>query len=261
MNHAREHEIFPDTLQFPVQTDTILVNHSLDLEKLALQLQLEKDELTRLNPEIRKAMLPETIRNYPLKVPAQKRQILALNRAAILDSARLPVYVRPAAPVMLASLQTLKTLTAPDSTATDTLTITEYTVQQGDFLERIAQKHKVTIPQIKGWNHLKSNTVVPGQKLTLLIPAQPVEPVALAAVESKAEANKTTTITASVNQTRQQARKKLIEQEVKLIHAVQQGDTLWNISKRYNNIPVEKIKKLNKLKSDEIKPGQKLVLS
>ncbi|MGV3590011.1 MAG: LysM peptidoglycan-binding domain-containing protein [Adhaeribacter sp.] len=262
MNHSREHEIFPDTLLFPVQTDTILINQSLDLERLALQLELSKDEITKLNPEIRKAMLPETIRNYPLKVPAQKREILAMNRAAILDSSRIPVYVAPTPPIMLASANLLKKNATPDSAATDSLQLTEYIVQKGDFLERIAQKHQVSIAQIKGWNHLRNNTVVPGQKLTLIIAAQPEEPAAKeAATETIAEAKKPATQLASANTTRQEARKKQIEQEVRLIHAVQQGDTLWNISKRYNNIPVEKIKKLNKLKTDEIKPGQKLVIS
>jgi membrane-bound lytic murein transglycosylase D len=46
-----------------------------------------------------------------------------------------------------------------------------------------------------------------------------------------------------------------------LVHSVQPGDTLWNISKKYNGISVEQIKKLNKLKGDALKPGQKLVLS
>jgi membrane-bound lytic murein transglycosylase D len=47
----------------------------------------------------------------------------------------------------------------------------------------------------------------------------------------------------------------------RFIHQVQPGDTLWNISQKYDGISVEQIKKLNKLKSNSIKPGQKLILS
>ena len=43
-------------------------------------------------------------------------------------------------------------------------------------------------------------------------------------------------------------------------HHVQPGDTLWTISQKYDGISVDKIKKLNKLKSNQIKPGQKLIL-
>ena len=44
-------------------------------------------------------------------------------------------------------------------------------------------------------------------------------------------------------------------------YTVQPGDTLWNISRKYNGISVEQIRKKNKLKSDDLKPGQKLVIS
>jgi membrane-bound lytic murein transglycosylase D len=43
-------------------------------------------------------------------------------------------------------------------------------------------------------------------------------------------------------------------------HIVQPGDTLWEISKAYNNITIEKLKQLNNLKNNDIKPGQKLVV-
>ena len=42
------------------------------------------------------------------------------------------------------------------------------------------------------------------------------------------------------------------------IHNVQYGDTLWDIARMYEGVTIEKIKKLNNLKSDQIKPGQKL---
>ncbi len=42
-------------------------------------------------------------------------------------------------------------------------------------------------------------------------------------------------------------------------YTVKQGDTLYGISKKYK-IPVEKIQKTNKLKTDKIFPGQKLII-
>ena len=44
------------------------------------------------------------------------------------------------------------------------------------------------------------------------------------------------------------------------IYSVQPGDTLWDISKMYNGLTVEKLKKLNKLRSNKIVPGQKLIV-
>ena len=45
------------------------------------------------------------------------------------------------------------------------------------------------------------------------------------------------------------------------VHVVQPGDTLYNISRRYQGLTVEQLRKLNHLKSDEVKPGQKLIVA
>ena len=44
-------------------------------------------------------------------------------------------------------------------------------------------------------------------------------------------------------------------------YTVQPGDTLWDISKRMPGLTVEKIKSLNNLKGNSLKPGQKLIIS
>ena len=46
----------------------------------------------------------------------------------------------------------------------------------------------------------------------------------------------------------------------KVLYKVQPGDTLWDISRKYKNLSIDKIKKLNNLKTNKIKPGQTLVL-
>lgn len=269
MNHVTDHELTPDTLLYAVETDTVLINQSLDLKKFALQLNLPEDEITKLNPAIRNSFLPETVRNFPVKVPVEKRELLALNRAAILDSCKLPLIIKPQPalePVtMLATASPVKKESnlpnsTADSAATDSLVRTEYIVAKGDFLQRIAQKHQVTIAQLKEWNNLKNQTLRSGQKLTLYLSA--TEATAENQSGPVAETEQPTKKAigyASAKRHHSAQTKKLIE-EVKQTHAVQPGDTLWNISKRLN-VPVDQIRKLNKLKNDEIKPGQKLILS
>jgi membrane-bound lytic murein transglycosylase D len=272
MNHAPDHEIIPDTLLYPIATDTLLINQSLDLSKLAFQLNLGANELHQLNPAIRKGVLPETIKNYPLKVPVQSRQMLALNRTAILDSSRVPVIMKTILPeTMLAASTTVKNAAQPlpaDTAkaaplAADSLGQTEYVVVKGDFLQKIAQKNQVSIAQLKEWNNLSSASVMPGQKL-IVYAANPKAAELSARQPEPVMAEKTEPVTitrAFAGKNARKSKASKVAEEVKLIHAVQQGDTLYNISKRYNNIPIERIKKLNKLKTDEIKPGQKLVIS
>ena len=43
------------------------------------------------------------------------------------------------------------------------------------------------------------------------------------------------------------------------VYVVKKGDNLWNIGRRYY-LPVDRIKGLNQLESEELKPGQKLLL-
>ena len=44
-----------------------------------------------------------------------------------------------------------------------------------------------------------------------------------------------------------------------VIYMVKEGDNLWNIGKKYY-VPVEGLRQLNALDSDEVKPGQKLLI-
>ena len=44
-----------------------------------------------------------------------------------------------------------------------------------------------------------------------------------------------------------------------VIYMVKDGDNLWNIGKKYY-VPVDKLRELNALDSDELKTGQKLLI-
>jgi membrane-bound lytic murein transglycosylase D len=43
-------------------------------------------------------------------------------------------------------------------------------------------------------------------------------------------------------------------------YTVQDGDTLWDISKKFDGLTIDKIKSLNKLNNNKIQPGQKLII-
>jgi membrane-bound lytic murein transglycosylase D len=44
------------------------------------------------------------------------------------------------------------------------------------------------------------------------------------------------------------------------IYTVQPGDSLWDISKKFQGLTIEKIKSLNNLKTTKLQPGQKLIV-
>ncbi|WP_194851607.1 LysM peptidoglycan-binding domain-containing protein [Nonlabens antarcticus] len=103
-------------------------------------------------------------------------------------------------------------------------TNTYYTVRSGDFLGRIAQKYGVTISQIKRWNGMRGNRLKIGQRIKIV---------------SRGTAVATT------------AKSKT--------YRVRNGDSLWEISKKYG-LSINQIKKLNPIKSKDLQPGMTLVL-
>nr|WP_088825883.1 LysM peptidoglycan-binding domain-containing protein [Listeria goaensis] len=104
---------------------------------------------------------------------------------------------------------------------------TTYKVVSGDTLWRIATKYKTTPANLKAWNGLKSDTIRVGQVL-------------------KVSAGSTNTGGSGSSTT--------------ATYTVKKGDTLWKIATA-NKTTVANIKSWNKLPSDAIRVGQKLIVS
>lgn len=278
LNHAADHNLKADSLRLPIPVDTLLINQSLDLKRLAKQLSLPENSIADLNPAVKKQYLPETVKNFPLRIPATARPFLAENRMAILDSSRYRAPVPaslPATPAMMLA----KAVTAPGDTTKKDF----YIVRRGDNLSKIAQAQNITVEQLKAWNKLKGNSVMAHQKLVVVQPpteqtredkkeATPGTEHALLASQENPGATgskqagpnaegtpKGNAAVASVSLKKEELRKAPVD-NLQTVHHVQPGDTLWNISKRYNNISVEQIKKANKLKDNDLKPGMKLIV-
>ncbi|UOQ53493.1 LysM peptidoglycan-binding domain-containing protein [Hymenobacter cellulosivorans] len=120
----------------------------------------------------------------------------------------------------------------------------EYTVRRGDNLTRLARERGVTVAQVMAWNNLSTEAVMPGQKLLFRAPTEAEAATAARTVARRAPA----------------AAKPTEVLPAPKVHLVQPGDTLYNISRRYQGVTVEQLRKLNNLKSDEVKPGQKLLV-
>ncbi|QNH61841.1 LysM peptidoglycan-binding domain-containing protein [Hymenobacter sediminicola] len=144
--------------------------------------------------------------------------------------------------------------TAATLTTSDDSLPAFYLVRRGDNLAKIAEKRGLTATQLMAWNELSSEKVVPGQKLVLRAPAnEEAEAVIVPARKPRPSEKASATVAAKSAQAARMADNK--------VHMVQKGDTLYNISRRYQGVTVEQLRRLNNLTSDEVKPGQKLIVA
>ncbi|MFN4132715.1 MAG: LysM peptidoglycan-binding domain-containing protein, partial [Caldimicrobium sp.] len=108
-----------------------------------------------------------------------------------------------------------------------------------ETLYRISKKYQVSIDEIKNINEISEKNLKVGMELKIPIKG-------LQALELQGAPTQLT-----------QHKKDL--EPFTVIHTVKRGDTLKEIARKYN-ISVKELKKLNHLKSDKLKPGQKLIV-
>jgi len=109
-------------------------------------------------------------------------------------------------------------------------------------LGKIARKYHTSVRKIKRWNHLRSNKLRIGQKLKIYSRYA----VATSGVKKKRTSKKNN------KKTTKQPKGKYVTYKVK------QGDTLWNISRKFN-VSLSELLKWNQMKANQkLKPGMKL---
>jgi len=222
LNYLDEHNLREELPEYPMETDTLWVSQFVSLKALAEQINVCEEDLTRLNPELKRKAVPESAKNYPLLIPADKYDFIAANTAAILDSSGTKELQDQM--ILVAQKQAGNTYNREK---------VYYRVRSGDVLGVIAERHGVRLSDLRSWNNIRGSRIYAGQKLAIWV---------------KPSASQL----ASSGGSRPVPNSK--------IHLVQPGDSLWEISKRYQGLSVAKIKELNNLTSNNIKPGQKLII-
>lgn len=172
-----------------------------------------------------------------------------------------------------------------------------YTVSKNETLRDVAKKYECSVDNIRLWNSIKNLNVTPGQQLVIHIPVlEPVKELNMLETQASIEQQTDTTVVMTPPNTIKPLDNKTTEaphnpavtvqvqapapadtvhsqvsevskQEIKtenkpkyIYHTVQKGDTLWNIAQRYESVTVDDIKKLNSLKNNNLRLGQKLKL-
>lgn len=225
MNHLEQHNFFDEGQEMLVRSDTLHVSKFLNFETLAGLTGSCVEDLQRLNPSVQHNAIPETEKTFVMRIPVTAKEKLLENRLAILDSAART------------GREELERLAKAMQGGTYGRERIVYRVRSGDVLGSIAIRHGVRVADIKKWNNLHSDIIRAGQPLAIWVKPT-VTPVTASARTSSA----VTTIQGAKT------------------YIVQPGDTLWDISRKFNGLTIEKIKSLNKLSNSKIQPGQKLIV-
>jgi membrane-bound lytic murein transglycosylase D len=232
MRYAEDHNLILEHPTYPMAYDKIKFNQELDLELLAAVTGICIADLEALNPAIQDRIIPSSNQYMAVNVPRSKVRYITENKEQFADA------------VKLTTERTVAIRTVPATTANPSKPVTKtsdlstqnkitYVVKSGDNLGSIAQKHGTTVTNLKNWNDLSSTTIKVGQKLTILKKG------------SSIDTNLAINTVTSPTQTPE-------------FYTVQPGDSLWIISKKFDGLTIDQIKKLNNLNSNQIKPGQKL---
>ena len=135
--------------------EVIEIDRSLDLDKIAIALRVNYQELKKFNPELRQGVTPPAKTPYPLKVPLGKGASLTKAVASIPTSDKIDYQV--------------------------------HFVRRGETLSVIARKYGVSLTKLVQANRIKNqNRLSVGQKL--VIPA----PKAYTSTSSKKSSSKST---------------------------------------------------------------------
>ncbi len=226
MNYLDEHNFFVEGEEMLPKYDTIQVSKFLHFETFASLTGACLEDLQRLNPSIQRNAIPETNKVYTFYVPEETKYNLEANRYAILDSA---------SKVGKKELDVLVRNTEGTTYGRDRIV---YRVQSGDVLGSIAIRYGVRVNDLKKWNNLRSNTIRVGQRLNIW---------------QKPNTSATSVVASSKP-------KPVAPLPGSKTYIVQPGDTLWDISKKFEGLTIEKIKTLNNLTSSKLQPGQQLIL-
>jgi LysM repeat protein len=141
-----------------------------------------------------------------------------------------------------------------------------YVIKSGDTLSKIATKHKIKVNDLMKWNGLKNHLIYPGQKLKVSNGTNTAAEVkketkpAKSAQKPVASAPSKPTQTPAVKPAPAQPTKSAATTAEQTEYVVKSGDTLSKIGLQFG-MTVQQLKDVNKLTSDLIFVGQKLLVN
>jgi len=232
MTYYGEHNIIPKEAEVYLhEVDSVCLSSSIRISHLDTLIGLSSEEFLYLNPIYKTDVVPKTEIKQCIFLPVEKIDTFLLiedslyNYDAYLDSTGQSFV----------ALEKKKT----------------HIVKEGETLAQIAQQYDVTINDIRAWNGLKTNTIYPGQRLTIRVKERKYFEASSSpsAAESRTASTSGSTGGSSTN-TSNDGRYEY--------YTLKNGESLWTVSQKLG-IPFDTIQKLNTdLDPKRMQPGDQI---
>ncbi len=251
INYYADHNIQPIPVNFPLATDTIMLDNDIHLNQISEVLGISHGELRALNPQYRTGLVPGSTKPSSLTLPLNHLgDFIDLNDT--IRSYKPEVYLDRAT---LIADPSRSTFVPPDVKGKTKLL---YTVKEGDNLGYISEWYRVGLSDIRYWNNIYRNTIRIGQQIVVYV--DPANAENYSKINSMSFAEKQRSIGKSVAPVLQLAQITPAGPDSDYItHIVRNGDTIWDIVKMYGNVTTTEVLTLNNITDPQkIKVGQVL---
>jgi membrane-bound lytic murein transglycosylase D len=159
MNCPEMHQIRSQASNLALKTDTVQVNHFVSISSLAQAMNMDEAALASLNPSYKKKIIngtAESPKRIIMPAVSLENYEMIYN---VLNNNTVDVDMH----VILASNDDRRRHHKQKDKVASALSY--HKVRRGQSLSDIAERYNVEVQDLRVWNRLKGNTIVPGQKL------------------------------------------------------------------------------------------------
>jgi membrane-bound lytic murein transglycosylase D len=252
VTYSKELNIQPLALDMPLTTDTLMVNYDIHLSQISEVMNIPMGELRALNPQYRTGLIPGSNKPQSLRLPMNYLASF-IDLSDSIRRYKSNIYLNKA---NLTLNPSRSTYLPPDVKGKTKI---YYIVKDGDNLGFIADWFRVGLSDLRYWNDIYSNTIRVGQRLTLFV--DPSKTDYFSKINSMTFADKQALNGKSINPNPQSTTisSGLDSDSGYVTYIVQDGDTIWDIVKKFDSVSTSEVLALNNISDPgKIQVGQKL---
>jgi membrane-bound lytic murein transglycosylase D len=252
MNYHEEHLITRAPLALPLVRDTLMVHEPVHLKQVSEVLQIPIAQLRDMNPQYRQDIVPGASKQGYAIAIHQEQVAAFIDLQDSIFAHKDSLYFDPGKKVASPQRYTASYRVDLPPDKYDKLS---YTVKSGDNVGFIADWYDVRASDLRYWNNISRNLIRTGQKLVIYKPkgrsARYRELDQMSFAEKQQFAGRAVPSGSSASTT-------VTDDHAEYVtYRVRQGDSLWEIARKYPGVSETDISRLNEISNvNKIKPGQ-----